>query len=41
MRRYIENRRVDKFATWVNAHEWSVWLVFILAVIIAGIVETL
>ena len=39
--RYIENGKIDKFATWVNAHEWSVWLVFILAIIIAGIVETL
>lgn len=40
MRRYIENGKVNKFTTWVNAHEWSVWLVFILAIIIAGIVET-
>lgn len=32
---------VDKFSTWINANEWSVWVVFILAILVAGFIETL
>lgn len=38
---YNEDGTVDKFTTWINANEWSVWTVFILANLIAGFVETL
>lgn len=41
MRIYDENGKIDKFATFINNHEWVIPVVVVLSVVIVGIVEKL
>ena len=41
MRIYDENGKIDKFATFINNHEWIIPVVVVLCVVIVGIVEKL
>lgn len=36
---YNENGEIDKFATYINNHDWCLPVMFILSVLVIGLVE--